>query len=76
MYDAIDLPLRHPEVYKMYGMKATKGVLLHGVSGTGKTMLVRTVARNIGCNLVVITASDVSSKYQGETESKLRLLFE
>jgi transitional endoplasmic reticulum ATPase len=72
----IELPLRHPELFKRLGVEAPKGVLLHGPPGTGKTLLAKAVANETNTNFYTIGGPEIMSKYYGESEEKLRNVFE
>jgi transitional endoplasmic reticulum ATPase len=72
----IELPLRHPELFKRLGVEAPKGVLLHGPPGTGKTLLAKAVANETNSNFSAIGGPEIMSKYYGESEEKLRNIFE
>lgn len=74
--EMIELPLRHPELFKRLGVEAPKGVLLHGPPGTGKTLLARAVANETNANFYSIGGPEIMSKYYGESEEKLRNVFE
>nr|XP_027193599.1 cell division control protein 48 homolog E-like [Dermatophagoides pteronyssinus] len=74
--EMIELPLRHPKVFKTLGVKPSKGLLLYGPPGTGKTMLARAVANETGAYFFLINGPEVMSKMSGETESNLRRAFE
>ena len=73
--EMIELPLRHPELFKRLGVEAPKGVLLHGPPGTGKTMLAKAVAGETSSNFVYIGGPEIMSKFYGESEGKLREIF-
>jgi transitional endoplasmic reticulum ATPase len=73
--EMIELPLRHPELFKRLGVEAPKGVLLHGPPGTGKTMLAKAVAGETSSNFVSIGGPEIMSKFYGESEEKLRGIF-
>ena len=72
----IELPLRHPELFKRLGVEAPKGVLLHGPPGTGKTLLAKAVANETNASFYTIGGPEIMSKYYGESEEKLRNVFE
>jgi transitional endoplasmic reticulum ATPase len=72
----IELPLRHPELFKRLGVEAPKGVLLHGPPGTGKTLLAKAVANETNANFYTIGGPEIMSKFYGESEEKLRNVFE
>ena len=74
--EMIELPLRHPELFKRLGVEAPKGVLLHGPPGTGKTLLAKAVANETNSNFYTIGGPEIMSKYYGESEEKLRSIFE
>ena len=74
--EMIELPLRHPELFKRLGVEAPKGVLLHGPPGTGKTLLAKAVANETNANFYTIGGPEIMSKYYGESEEKLRNIFQ
>ena len=73
--EMIELPLRHPELFKRLGVEAPKGVLLHGPPGTGKTMLAKAVAGETSSNFISLGGPEIMSKFYGESEGKLREIF-
>ena len=73
--EMVELPLRHPELFKRLGVEAPKGVLLHGPPGTGKTMLAKAVAGETSSNFTYIGGPEIVSKFYGESEEKLREIF-
>src|SRR5919201_644003 len=74
--EMIELPLRHPELFERLGVEAPKGVLLHGPPGTGKTLLAKAVASETNANFHSISGPEIMSKYYGESEEKLRSVFQ
>jgi transitional endoplasmic reticulum ATPase len=74
--EMIELPLRHPELFKRLGVEAPKGVLLHGPPGTGKTLLAKAVANETNASFYTIGGPEIMSKFYGESEEKLRNVFE
>ncbi|WP_144925754.1 CDC48 family AAA ATPase [Halorubrum salsamenti] len=74
--EMIELPMRHPELFKRLGIDPPKGVLLHGPPGTGKTLIAKAVANEIDANFHTISGPEIMSKYYGESEEKLREVFE
>jgi transitional endoplasmic reticulum ATPase len=73
--EMIELPLRHPELFKRLGVEAPKGVLLHGPPGTGKTLLAKAVAHETNANFYTIGGPEIMSKFYGESEERLRDIF-
>jgi len=74
--EMIELPMRHPELFRTLGIDPPKGVLLHGPPGTGKTLIARAVANEVDANFHTISGPEIMSKYYGESEEQLRELFE
>jgi transitional endoplasmic reticulum ATPase len=73
--EMIELPLRHPELFRRLGVEAPKGVILHGPPGTGKTLLAKAVANETNANFYTIGGPEIMSKYYGESEERLRNVF-
>jgi transitional endoplasmic reticulum ATPase len=74
--EMIELPLKHPELFDRLGIEPPKGVLLHGPPGTGKTLIAKAVANESGANFIAINGPEVMSKWYGESEARLRQIFE
>jgi transitional endoplasmic reticulum ATPase len=74
--EMIELPLRHPELFQRLGIEPPKGVLLHGPPGCGKTLLARAVASESEANFFSINGPEIMSKFYGESEKRLRGIFE
>ncbi|WP_129116414.1 CDC48 family AAA ATPase [Halegenticoccus tardaugens] len=74
--EMIELPMRHPELFKRLGIEPPKGVLLHGPPGTGKTLIAKAVANEIDASFHTISGPEIMSKYYGESEEQLRDIFE
>ncbi|CAN6588687.1 unnamed protein product [Malus baccata var. baccata] len=74
--ELVELPLRHPQLFKSIGVKPPKGILLYGPPGTGKTLIARAVANETGAFFVLINGPEIMSKMAGESESNLRKVFE
>jgi transitional endoplasmic reticulum ATPase len=74
--EMIELPLRYPEIFERLGIEPPKGVLLHGPPGCGKTLLARAVANETDATFLSVSGPEVIHKFYGESEAKLRQLFE
>ncbi|MEN6610949.1 MAG: CDC48 family AAA ATPase [Methanoregulaceae archaeon] len=74
--EMIELPLRHPELFDRLGIEPPKGVLLYGPPGTGKTLIAKAVANEVDAHFVTLSGPEIMSKYYGESEGKLREVFE
>lgn len=74
--ELVELPLRHPELWRKLGINPPRGVLLTGPSGSGKTAMARAVAAETGAYFFVINGPEVISKRAGESETNLRRAFE
>ncbi|CAK9003590.1 Cell division cycle protein 48 homolog (Valosin-containing protein homolog) (VCP) [Durusdinium trenchii] len=74
--EMIELPLRHPTLFKTLGVKPPRGVLLYGPPGSGKTLIARAIANETGAFFFLINGPEIMSKMAGEAESNLRKAFE
>lgn len=74
--ELVELPLRHPQLFKTIGVKPPKGILLYGPPGSGKTLIARAVANETGAFFFLINGPEIMSKLAGESESNLRKAFE
>jgi len=74
--EMVELPLRHPSLFKAIGVKPPRGILLFGPPGTGKTLIARAVANETGAFFFLINGPEIMSKLAGESESNLRKAFE
>merc|ERR1719270_3293275 len=74
--ELVELPLRHPQLFKAIGVKPPRGILLFGPPGTGKTLMARAVANETGAFFFLINGPEIMSKMAGESESNLRKAFE
>jgi len=74
--EMVELPLRHPQLFKSIGIKPPRGILMFGPPGTGKTMIARAVANETGAFFFLINGPEIMSKMAGESESNLRKAFE
>jgi transitional endoplasmic reticulum ATPase len=73
--EMVELPLRHPSLFKRLGIDPPKGVLLRGPPGCGKTLLAKAVANESEAHFISINGPEIMSKFYGESEKKLRKLF-
>ncbi|GAB2226975.1 hypothetical protein Droror1_Dr00008774 [Drosera rotundifolia] len=76
IHELVELPLRHPQLFKTIGMKPPKGILLYGPAGTGKTLIARAVANETGAFIFRINGLEIMSKLAEQSESNLRKAFE
>lgn len=74
--EMVEVPLKHPEIFEKLGVEPPKGVLLHGPPGTGKTLLAKAVANESEANFILLNGPEVMSKFYGESEKKIRDIFE
>jgi len=74
--EMVEVPLKHPEVFERLGVEPPKGVLLHGPPGTGKTLLAKAVATETDANFILLNGPEIMSKFYGESEKKIRDIFE
>ncbi len=73
--EMVELPLKYPELFRRLGIDPPKGVILYGPPGCGKTLLARAVATESEANFFAINGPEITSKYYGESEAKLREIF-
>ncbi|MGF3499662.1 MAG: AAA family ATPase, partial [Candidatus Methanosuratincola sp.] len=74
--EMVELPLKHPELFKRLGIDPPKGVLLYGPPGCGKTLLAKAVANETEAYFIAINGPEIMSKFYGESEQKLREVFD
>ncbi|HKZ00119.1 MAG TPA: AAA family ATPase, partial [Rhabdochlamydiaceae bacterium] len=74
--EMIELPLKYPEVFNRLGIEAPKGVFLYGPPGTGKTLIARAVANETDAYFLSISGPEIMGKFYGESEARLRGVFE
>jgi len=74
--EMVEIPLKHPEIFEKLGIEPPKGVLLHGPPGTGKTLLAKAVANESDSHFILLNGPEVMSKFYGESEKKIRDIFE
>ena len=74
--EMIELPLRHPQLFKTLGVKPPRGVLLFGSPGSAKTLIARAVANETGAFFFLINGPEIMFKMAGEAEVNVRKAFE
>jgi len=74
--ELVEIPLKHPEIFERLGIEPPKGILLHGPPGTGKTLLAKAVANESEANFILLNGPEIMSKFYGESEKKIRDIFE
>ncbi|PIN71210.1 ATPase [Candidatus Pacearchaeota archaeon CG09_land_8_20_14_0_10_30_9] len=74
--EMVEIPLKHPEIFQKLGVSPPKGVLLHGPPGTGKTLLAKAVANESDAHFILLNGPEIMSKFYGESEKKIRTIFE
>ena len=74
--EMVELPLKHPELFERLGVQPPKGVLLHGPPGTGKTLLAKAVANESEAKFFSINGPEITSKFVGEAEKRIRDIFD
>ncbi len=74
--EMIELPLKHPELFERLGIDPPKGVILYGPPGTGKTLIAKAVANESNASFFVINGPEIMSKFYGQSEQKLREIFQ
>ncbi len=75
LIQAVTWPLKHGEIYSRYDIQPTRGILLYGKSGTGKTLLAKALAHESGVNFISVQSANVLSRYLGESERALKDIF-
>ena len=73
--EMIELPMKHPELFRKLGIAPPKGVLLYGPPGTGKTLLAKAVANETQAHFISVNAPEIMSKFVGEAEERIRQIF-
>ncbi len=73
--EMVELPLRHPELFRRLGIVPPKGILLYGPPGTGKTLMAKAVANETNATFISVNAPEIMSKFVGEAEERLRQVF-
>jgi len=73
--EMVELPLKHPELFHRLNIDPPKGVLFHGPSGTGKTLMAKAVSQESNANFITINGPEIMSKFYGASEGRLRDIF-
>ena len=74
--ELVELPLKYPEIFRRLGIDPPKGILLYGPPGVGKTLLAKALANEVGAYFIAINGPEIMSKFYGESEQRLREIFE
>jgi transitional endoplasmic reticulum ATPase len=74
--EMIELPLAEPELFTRLGVDPPKGVLLYGPPGTGKTLIAKAVANEVDATFISVSGPEIVSKYKGDSEERLRAVFD
>lgn len=74
--EMVEIPMKHPEIFERLSIEPPKGVLLHGPPGTGKTLLAKAVANETDANFILLNGPEIMSKFYGESEKKIRDIFD
>ncbi|NMB66999.1 CDC48 family AAA ATPase [Candidatus Woesearchaeota archaeon] len=74
--ELVEIPMKHPEIFERLGIEPPKGILLHGPPGTGKTLLAKAVANESEANFILLNGPEIMSKFYGESEKKIRDIFD
>ena len=73
--EAVEWPMKSPEIFEQMGIEPPKGILLYGPPGTGKTLLAKAVATESGSNFIAVRGPEILSKWVGESEKAVRQIF-
>ena len=73
--EMVEVPLKHPEIFSKLGIEPPKGVLMYGPPGTGKTLLAKAVANESEASFILLNGPEIMSKFYGESEKKIRDIF-
>ncbi|KAI9287176.1 P-loop containing nucleoside triphosphate hydrolase protein [Umbelopsis sp. AD052] len=74
--EMIETPLQNPQLFRKYDVRPPRGVLLYGPPGTGKTLIAKAVASETKAHVILVNGAEILSKFYGETEQKLRNIFD
>jgi len=70
--ELIELPMKHPEIFEVLGIKPPKGVLFYGTPGSGKTLIAKAVANEVDAHFITLSGPEIMSKFYGDSEKALR----
>jgi len=74
--ELVELPLRHPQLFKSIGIKPPRGILLYGPPGTGKTLMARQIGKMLNAREpIIVNGPEILNKYVGQSEENVRKLF-
>ncbi|MFX1288248.1 MAG: AAA family ATPase, partial [Promethearchaeota archaeon] len=73
--EVIELPIRHPELFRRLNIEPPKGVLFHGPPGTGKTLMAKAVSQEANAHFLIINGPEIMSKFYGDSERNLKNIF-
>lgn len=76
LIELIQYPIRYKEKYQQMGIEPSRGALLWGPPGTGKSLLAKAIANECGCNYISIKGPELLSKWVGESEQNIRNIFD
>jgi transitional endoplasmic reticulum ATPase len=74
--EIVELPLKYPQLFRILGIEAPRGILLYGPPGTGKTLIARAVASETEAHFIHVDGPEIMHKYYGESEARLRQVFQ
>ena len=73
--EVVELPIRHPELFRRLNIEPPKGVLFHGPPGTGKTLMAKAVSQEANAHFLIINGPEIMSKFYGDSERNLKNIF-
>lgn len=76
LQETVQYPVEHPEMFEMFGMSPSRGVLFYGPPGCGKTMLAKAIAKECKANFISVKGPELLTMWYGESESNVRDLFD
>jgi transitional endoplasmic reticulum ATPase len=74
--EVVELPIRHPELFRRLNIEPPKGVLFHGPPGTGKTLMAKAVSQEANAHFLMINGPEIMSKFYGDSERNLKNIFD